>query len=410
MFYWYKKKLHLFKKTNWNIKTPFDKNRIFEEYTPPMSLQPIQMVDLYKQHQPMEHELISLFGELLQKSAFIGGSWVENFSYQLGQYLGVKHVIPCANGTDAIELAIKALDLPIGSEVIVPDFSFVSPAEVVAYLGLRPVFADVSSDTFNVTVSSIASKITEHTKAIIVVHLFGQAADIMAIKKLADERGLYLIEDLAQSFGANVVDGPNMVKAGTIGHVGTTSFFPTKNLACMGDGGAVFSNHTPIAEKIKLYANHGSKNKYQYTLVGRNSRLDTLQAAFLSLKLKYLDASLEKRKVVAQQYKRILGDGIEGIKLPYETCKNMHTFNQFTLKIKNRHTVEQQLKLAQVSFMIYYPYTLSSQPAFSAYQTSAMNLVSETLCQEVLSLPMHPELSEEQQEEICKNIKIALEK
>lgn len=368
------------------------------------------MVDLYGQHNKINSELHQGIADCIASSTFIGGAAVEQFAENLQALLKVNFVVPCANGTDALQLALMALDLPEYAEVIVPNFTFVAPAEVVALLGYTPVFADVCEHTFNLTAESIEAEITFQTRVIIVVHLFGQAADMTAIMALAEKYELIVIEDTAQSLGSTCVLHDGEVKyAGTMGHIGTTSFFPTKNLGAMGDGGAVFTNDAALGYKLKMLANHGAKEKYVYQMIGINSRLDTIQAAILNVKIKYLDNYLAERKKAASLYFQFL-QGVENSEIPFCNAVTPHTFNQFTIKVNCRNDLKKYLQSQQVPSMIYYPATLSSQVAFVKYKTKDSYPIAEKHCDTVLSLPMHTELDEEQIVFICKNVLLGLEK
>lgn len=364
----------------------------------------IQFVDLYAQYHKIKSEIDSAIQQVIANSAFIGGKPVASFESSLKSYLKVDHVIPCGNGTDALQLALMALDLNQGDEVIVPGFTFVAPAEAVALLKLVPVFADVDFNTFNITAETIAPLITAKTKAIIVVHLFGQCANMQPIIALAKSYNLKVIEDVAQSLGARTfVDGGKY--AGTIGHIGCTSFFPSKNLACFGDGGAVFSNNEDLAKRIKMIANHGQPKKYTHDLIGINSRLDGLQAAILEVKLKYLSVYLAHRKECAKVYDTLLKD-ISWLQVPRHKNANEHTYNQYTLILNpsiNRENLICHLKDHGIPTMVYYPTTLPKQKAYHNFAKESL-LISEDLANRVLSLPMHTELSAEQQQYIAVTI------
>lgn len=368
------------------------------------------MVDLYGQHCKINSEINQGIADCIASSTFIGGAEVEQFSENLQSLLNVNFVVPCANGTDALQLALMALDLPEYAEVIVPNFTFVAPAEVVALLGYTPVFADVCEHTFNLTAESIEAEITFQTRAIIVVHLFGQAADMAAIMALAEKYELIVIEDTAQSLGATCILHDGEVKyAGTMGHIGTTSFFPTKNLGAMGDGGAVFTNDAALAFKLKMLANHGAKEKYVYQMIGINSRLDAIQAAILNVKIKYFDSFLSQRKIAASLYFKYL-QGVENLEIPFCNAATPHTFNQFTIKVNCQKELKKYLQSQQIPSMIYYPATLISQVAFAKYKPEYPLPIAEQHSTTVLSLPMHTELDEEQIVFICKNVLLGLEK
>ena len=368
------------------------------------------MVDLFGQHQKIKSELDFAIASTIASSVFIGGAAVEQFNERLQQRLQVKHVIGSANGTDALQLALMALDLPQEAEVIVPDFTFVAPAEVVALLGYKPVFTKVCNDTYHIQAAEIEKNISANTKVIIVVHLFGQCADIQPILALAKKHNIYVIEDTAQSLGATCQwqDG-SLHYAGTMGHIGTTSFFPTKNLGGMGDGGAVFTQDSHLATRIQTLANHGSVVKYSYQSVGINSRLDSLQAAILNVKLNYFDQYLINRKTSATQYFHHLSP-CAFLKLPKKNVSRPSTFNQFTIQTPHRDALKTYLQTQGIPSMVYYPSLLSSQQAFSKWNNQIAGETSLHLCQSVLSLPMHTELDEEQIAFICKNVLLGLEK
>lgn len=365
----------------------------------------IEMVDLKIQYQNLKPEINFAIEKVLLKSDFINGFEVHYFAENLRNFLQVPYLVPCANGTDALQLALMVLDLPPKSEIIIPSFSYIAAAEVVAFLGFIPVFADVETDTFNIDCSKIEALITEKTKAIIPVHLFGQACDMLKIIKIAQKYNLFIIEDNAQSLGAEFVFPDAMrKKLGTIGHIGTTSFFPSKNLGCYGDGGAVFTHDEVLAQKLKMLANHGQKIKYKHELVGINSRLDTLQAAILNVKLKYLEKFNNKRAEHAAFYFQNL-QSISGITLPFLAKNSTHVFHQFTLKTERRDELAAFLKTKNIPTMVYYPFALHLQPAFEKYNFSKDLAESEKLCQSVLSLPMHPDLEKDQLGYICDSIK-----
>ena len=355
----------------------------------------IEMVDLKGQYLRIKTEIDSAINEVIENTAFINGKHVETFSENLKTYLGVNYVVPCANGTDALQVALMALNLKTGDEVIVPSFTFIASAEVIGLLGLRPVMVDVDYDNFNVTAKNIEKAITVNTKAIIPVHLFGGAAQMEEIMLLAKKYDLYVVEDNAQALGADYIfDSGKRQKLGTIGHIGCTSFFPSKNLGCYGDGGAVFTNDETLAKRIKMICNHGSTVKYHHEVLGVNSRLDTLQAAILDVKLKYLNTFNKLRYEAAQRYSYAFKD-ISGIITPKETTFSTHVYHQYTLKVLDgkRDELKEFLAKHGIPAMVYYPIPLHKQEAFLqiAHQSGDMN-VAEKLCDEVLSLPMHTEL------------------
>lgn len=355
----------------------------------------IEMVDLKGQYLRIKTEIDSAINEVIENTAFINGKHVETFSENLKTYLGVNYVVPCANGTDALQVALMALNLKTGDEVIVPSFTFIASAEVIGLLGLRPVMVDVDYDNFNVTAKNIEKAITVNTKAIIPVHLFGGAAQMEEIMLLAKKYDLYVVEDNAQALGADYIfDSGKRQKLGTIGHIGCTSFFPSKNLGCYGDGGAVFTNDETLAKRIKMICNHGSTVKYHHEVLGVNSRLDTLQAAILDVKLKYLNTFNKLRYEAAQRYSYAFKD-ISGIITPKESTFSTHVYHQYTLKVLDgkRDELKEFLAKHGIPAMVYYPIPLHKQEAFLqiAHQSGDMS-VAEKLCDEVLSLPMHTEL------------------
>lgn len=355
----------------------------------------IEMVDLKGQYLRIKTEIDSAINEVIENTAFINGKHVETFSENLKTYLGANYVVPCANGTDALQVALMALNLKTGDEVIVPSFTFIASAEVIGLLGLRPVMVDVDYDNFNVTAKNIEQAITVNTKAIIPVHLFGGAAQMEEIMLLAKKYDLYVVEDNAQALGADYIfDSGKRQKLGTIGHIGCTSFFPSKNLGCYGDGGAVFTNDETLAKRLKMICNHGSTVKYHHEVLGVNSRLDTLQAAILDVKLKYLNTFNKLRYEAAQRYSYAFKD-ISGIITPKESTFSTHVYHQYTLKVLDgkRDELKEFLAKHGIPAMVYYPIPLHKQEAFLqiAHQSGDMS-VAEKLCDEVLSLPMHTEL------------------
>ena len=355
----------------------------------------IEMVDLKSQYLRIKTEIDSAINEVIENTAFINGKHVETFSENLKTYLKTKFVVPCANGTDALQVALMALNLKTGDEVIVPSFTFIASAEVIGLLGLRPVMVDVDYDNFNVTAKNIEKAITVNTKAIIPVHLFGQASQMEEIMLLAKKYDLYVVEDNAQALGADYIfDSGKRQKLGTIGHIGCTSFFPSKNLGCYGDGGAVFTNDETLAKRLKMICNHGSTVKYHHEVLGVNSRLDTLQAAILDVKLKYLNTFNKLRYEAAQRYSYAFKD-ISGIITPKESTFSTHVYHQYTLKVLDgkRDELKEFLASHGIPAMVYYPIPLHKQEAFLqiAHQSGDMS-VAEKLCDEVLSLPMHTEL------------------
>lgn len=356
------------------------------------------MVDLLGQYQKIKNEIDTEIGKVIQSTVFVKGGKVNELEENLRRYLHVGHVIACANGTDALQIAMMALDLKEGDEVITTPFTFVATLEVLALLKLKPVLADVNFDTFNIDPESIKACITERTKAIVPVHLYGQSADMESIMEIARLNRLYVIEDACQALGTDYhFRSGQTVKAGTIGDIACNSFFPTKNLGAFGDGGALYTNHDELARKMKSIANHGMGKRYYYQQIGMNSRLDALQAAILDVKLNYLDQYIKARQEAADFYDRELKD-TEGITIPTRVSYSTHTFHQYTLKVNGRREeLQQHLQSKGIPSMIYYPLPLHLQEAyqFLGYHKGDFP-VSEKLSEQVLSLPMHTELTEEQ--------------
>lgn len=371
-----------------------------------LSTQKIHMVDLVSQYERLQEEIDQRILEVVRSAWFIKGPEVENFENELAGYLGIKHVIGCANGTDAIQIALMALDLKPGDEVITPNFTYVSTCEVVALLGLTPVFVENDPDSFNIDPARIEEKITDKTKAIIPVHLFGQCADMEAIMDIADSHNLYVIEDTAQSIGARYRRGRFDGKAaGGIGQIGTTSFFPSKNLGCMGDGGAIFTNDDAIAKRLRMIANHGQERTYYFDDIGVNSRLDAIQAAVLRIKLRHLDEYSEARRTAADIYDELLADVAE-VKCPVRVEYSDHVFHQYTMKLCgiDRAGLQAWLKEKGVPSNVYYPMPINKHRAYSHYDNSEYP-IAQSLCDCVFSLPMHSELSREQQTYIVEQFK-----
>ena len=368
----------------------------------------IQMVDLQSQYHRMKPELDAAIIACIESAAFINGPTVKEFQQNLEQYLNVRHVIPCANGTDALQIAMMALGLKRGDEVIVPSFTYVATAEVIALLDLKPVMVDVDPHTFNVTADIIEKAITAKTKAIVPVHLFGQSADMDSIMEVAKKHNLWVIEDNAQAIGANYTSKTGKTsKAGTIGHIGCTSFFPSKNLGCYGDGGALMTNDDALAEKIRMIANHGQKKKYYHAVIGVNSRLDSLQAVILNLKLRQLDAYSHARGIVASTYDKAFKD-IKQLQIPVRQHNSTHVFHQYTLQVKDnqRDALQAYLQEKGIPSMIYYPVPLYVQEAFKKHVKKGFKMpVTEQLCQSVLSLPIHTEMSAETLTYITESVK-----
>ncbi len=357
------------------------------------------MVDLKGQYAHIKQEIDQAVLSAIQEAQFINGSQVSEFADDLGHYLDGAFVIPCANGTDALQIAMMAFELKPGDEVIVPSFTYVATAEVIGLLQLKPVMVDVDPESFNITAETIGPAITSKTKAIVPVHLFGQCADMESILTLAEEKGLYVIEDTAQAIGASYTfkDGTTK-KAGTMGHIGCTSFFPSKNLGCYGDGGALYTMDYNLAERLRMIANHGQVKKYVHKYIGVNSRLDTLQAAILRIKLRHLDSYSASRNAAAEKYDFLL-NGVEGLVIPKRQCNSSHVFHQYTLKVLGgkRDSLKKHLEQSGIPAMIYYPVPLNEQEAYQAIGQVAGDLfITQELCASVLSIPMHTELNDEQ--------------
>lgn len=369
----------------------------------------IRMVDLSEQTKEIRYTIDARIAEIIDNSDFIQGSAIIKFEKDLADWLQCKHVISCANGTDALQLALMALGLKPGDEVIVPTFTYVATAEVIALLGLRPILVDVDSQTFNIDVEAASLLITSRTKAIVPVHLYGQCANMEQIMKFAESQNLYVVEDTAQAIGAEVKFSDGTIrKAGTIGHIGTTSFFPSKNLGCFGDGGAIFTNDDKLAAELKMIANHGQRIKYYHDVVGVNSRLDTIQAAILDVKLKLLNSYCEARQKAAAYYDSALKH-VEQISIPFRSSFSTHVFHQYTIKVDgqdSRDELKSYLAEHGIPSMVYYPLPLHEQKAYLEFLRGDMDYpISTSLCNSVLSLPMHTHLKTEEQDFIVQHIK-----
>ncbi len=367
----------------------------------------IQMVDLEGQHKKIQKEVDNAIEEVVQTSAFINGPKVHVFQKELEAYLGVKHVIPCGNGTDALQIALMALNLEKGDEIICPDFTFVATAEVVKLLGLKAIFVDVDKENFTIDIDDIKRAITSNTKAIIPVHLFGQCANMEAILKITKENNLHIIEDTAQAIGANYIfeDGKRK-KAGTIGAIGTTSFFPSKNLGCYGDGGAIFTDDDILAEKMRKMVNHGMEDRYHYKYIGVNSRLDSVQAAILSVKLKRLESYNSSRIKAADYYDNCFKENYK-ISIPKRSNYSTHVFHQYTLKLQDvdRDKLCAHLQNKEIPFGVYYPIPLHRQDPYFEERFNQDDFINTNhLCESVLSLPMHTELTPKQMDFISQSI------
>jgi UDP-2-acetamido-2-deoxy-ribo-hexuluronate aminotransferase len=370
-------------------------------------MQGLQMVDLKRQYQNIKAEVDEAILNVVASSAFINGPDVKHFSSELATYLGVKHVIPCANGTDALQIALMALGLEPGDEVITPSFTYIATVEVVALLRLKPVFVDVDADTFTMNIDAVRKAITAKTKAIIPVHLYGQSVDMAPLLELAKEFNLPIIEDNAQAIGGTYTfpDGTQK-KTGAMGTIGCTSFFPSKNLGCYGDGGAMFTNDDALAEKLAMIANHGQKVRYYHEMVGCNSRLDTIQAAVLRIKLRKLDEYCSARREAADYYDNAFANN-PNIITPFRPAYSYHVFHQYTLQLKNvdRDKVVDLLAEKGIPSMIYYPVPSHKQNMLKDFGGADYNLpVTDYLNTCVMSLPIHTELTEEELKYISDNM------
>lgn len=368
---------------------------------------PLQMVDLKKQYAKIKNEVDRAVLDVMESTAFINGKAVADFSNHLASYLNVKHVIPCANGTDALQIAMMALGLEPGDEVITPSFTYIATTEVIALLRLKPVFVEVDRDSFCIDPQAIKNAITPKTKAIVPVHLYGQSAPMEEIIKIAKAHNLYVIEDNAQAIGADYTfsDGTTM-KTGTMGDIGCTSFFPSKNLGCYGDGGALCTNNDELAEKIKMIANHGQSKRYYHDVVGCNSRLDSMQAAILDIKLKHLDAYNAARHEAADYYTAAFKSNPH-LKTPVIAQHSTHVFHQYTLVLDgvDRNKLVDDLASVQVPAMIYYPVPAHKQKMFAFLDLPEVSLpVTDWLTERVVSLPIHTELEKEQLDFIIEKV------
>ena len=368
----------------------------------------IQMVDLMTQYQKIKPAVDEAILSVIEKAQFINGPEVTSFQKEMEDYLNVKHVIPCANGTDALQIALMALGLKPGDEVITPSFTYIATTEVIALLGLKPVFVEVEGDTFCIDPDALRSAITSKTKAIVPVHLYGQAANMESIMEIANEHGLAVIEDNAQAIGSDYKykDGRS-AKTGTIGHIGCTSFFPSKNLGCYGDGGAIFTNDDDLAGKMRMIANHGQSKRYYHDVVGCNSRLDSIQAAILRIKLRELDGYIAARRSVADHYDNFFSK-IEGITVPVRDKYSSHVFHQYTLILDgiDRDGLHQYLAEHDVPSMIYYPVPAHRQKMFETFGSADTVLeLTDWLTERVISLPIHTEMEQDQLDHICATVK-----
>jgi UDP-2-acetamido-2-deoxy-ribo-hexuluronate aminotransferase len=371
-----------------------------------ITLKEIVMVDLQAQYQRLKTEIDTAVLDVMASARFIGGPEVDGFKKDLEGYLGIKHVIPCANGTDALQIAMMVLDLKPGDEVIVPAFTYVATAEVIALLGLTPVMVDVDDETFCIDLNQVKEAIGPKTKAIVPVHLYGQCADMEGLIKLVEGTGIHVIEDNAQAIGSDYhfSDGKT-VKSGTIGTIGCTSFFPSKNLGCFGDGGALFTNDDNLANKAKMIASHGQSKQYVHDVVGCNSRLDAIQAAVLRVKLPHLDDFASRRRAVADNYDAAFA-GIDQITTPVRGEQSVHVFHQYTLMLNglDRNGLKDFLAENEIPSMIYYPIPLHEQKAFADSDSDRDFPVTQKLCKSVISLPIHTEMEDEQQNYIIEKV------
>lgn len=367
----------------------------------------LQMVDLKRQYAKIKPEIDAAIQNVIESTAYINGPDVNHFATELATYLGVKHVVPCANGTDALQIALMALGLQPGDEVITPSYTYIATVEVVALLRLTPVFVDVDADTFTMNIDSVKKAITSKTKAIIPVHLYGQSVNMEPLMALAKEHNIPLVEDNAQAIGGTYTfSNGNTLKTGAMGLIGCTSFFPSKNLGGYGDGGAIFTNDDQLSEKLKMIANHGQKTRYYHEMVGCNSRLDTIQAAILRIKLRHLDEYCKARRMAADYYDAAFSKSAN-ITIPYRAPYAYHVFHQYTLQLKNvdRDTLQQKLAEKNIPSMIYYPVPCHKQNMLKEYGTANVNLPVTNMLQDcVISLPIHTELTEEELSYITKNV------
>jgi UDP-2-acetamido-2-deoxy-ribo-hexuluronate aminotransferase len=369
-------------------------------------MQNLQMVDLKRQYAHIKTEVDVALHHVIDNTAFINGKPVQEFAEALQTYLDVKHVIPCANGTDALQIAMMALGIKAGDEVITPSFTYIATVEVMALLGITPVFCEVNKTTFTMDANDIESKITSKTKAIVPVHLYGQSADMEPILAIAKKHNLYVIEDNAQAIGGHYTFADGTKKAnGTMGTMGCTSFFPSKNLGCYGDGGAMFTNDDALAAQLKMVANHGQSVRYYHDVVGCNSRLDTLQAAVLNIKLKHLDTYCNNRRQVADYYNAAFANH-KNITTPHCIANSHHVYHQYTLVVNDvdRNLLQTKLQERGIPSMIYYPVPAHKQKMFSSFNLDHVNLpVTDWLTERVISLPIHTEMTTMELEYITTN-------
>jgi dTDP-4-amino-4,6-dideoxygalactose transaminase len=367
----------------------------------------IQMVDLMAQYERIKPSVDAAIQSVITKAQFINGPEVSTFQEELSEYLGVKHVIPCANGTDALQIAMMGLGLQPGDEVITPSFTYIATTEVIALLGLTPVFVEVDAETFCMDPISLANAITSKTKAIVPVHLYGQAANMEEILRIANANNLYVIEDNAQALGCDYYfSSGDVAKTGTMGHIGCTSFFPSKNLGCFGDGGAMMTNDDELASRLRMIANHGQSKRYYHDQVGCNSRLDSVQAAVLRIKLQHLDSYNDARQNLAAFYDQAF-QSIPGITIPVRKAYSTHVYHQYTLQVNPelRDRLHDYLAEREIPSMIYYPVPAHRQLMFSAFGCDSLALpVTDYLTERVISLPMHTEMRNDQRDYIVSTV------
>lgn len=370
-------------------------------------MRPLQMVDTGTQYRKIKTEIDAAVIAVMESSQFIGGKVVNEFATNLAAYHGSKHVIPCANGTDALQIAMMALGLQPGDEVITPSFTYIATVEVAALLGIKPVFVEVDKRHFCIDPVAIEKAITPKTKAIVPVHLYGHAADMEAIMAIAEKHKLFVIEDNAQGIGNDFTfSNGSKKKTGSIGHIGCTSFYPSKNLGAFGDGGAIFTDDDALADKLRMIASHGQSKRYYHDVVGCNSRLDAMQAAILNIKLKHLDAYIDARRKAADYYDKAFA-GNPKIETPFRADNNRHVFHQYTLILHDtdRDALSQFLADQQIPSMIYYPVPAHRQKMFDAFGGSNYQLpITDWLTERVISLPIHTELDTEQQDLVISKV------
>jgi UDP-2-acetamido-2-deoxy-ribo-hexuluronate aminotransferase len=366
----------------------------------------IQMVDLRSQYERLKAEIDNAVSQVLESSAFIQGPEVKRFSDQLSQFLGGSHVVTCGNGTDALQISMMSLGFEPGDEVIIPAFTYVATAEVIGLLRLRPVLVDVDEATFNIDVSQVEAAITPHTRAVVPVHLFGQCASMQALMQLAATKNIHVIEDAAQSLAARYSFSSGESRyAGTMGTVGITSFFPSKTLGCFGDGGALFTLDKDLATRMKMIANHGQRVKYEHEVIGVNSRLDSLQAAVLEVKLKHIHEFTARRQHAASFYDNALKE-VAGVSIPARDPKSTHVFHQYTLKVEDRDRLMEYLAGKNIPSTVYYPMPLHLQKAYKEFGKGTGSFpVAERLAKTVISLPIHTEITDDQLHLICSEIR-----